>query len=67
MSELHSETLRVAAVRLSATWEGVSAEWRDPVAAEFARRFLGPLQETIDRYLEAVRELEAALEDVERD
>lgn len=65
MSERPSEVLRIAEARLSATWQGVSQDWRDAVAIEFATTFLAPLQDVTGRYLEAVRELEAALDEVE--
>ncbi len=61
-----SETLHVGITRLSSTWGQVSQEWRDEVAAQFAKEFMKPLQDTIVRYREAVEELEVALDDAER-
>lgn len=64
MSERPSRTLVAANRRLAATWSETSQVWQDEVAARFVDNFLRPTQQTANRYLEALEELESAIEDI---
>lgn len=67
MSVQPSEVLRLAGVRLDASWNLVSQEWRDEVAGQFAKVFMADLQKARAKYFEVVQEVESILDEVASD
>ena len=63
MNERPSRTLVAANRRLAATWNETSKVWQDEVATRFVTNFLVPVQQSSNRYLEALEQLESAIEE----
>jgi hypothetical protein len=62
-----SAALRQAEVRLRAEWGRTAEVWRDEVAARFTKQYWSPLEQSIERYISSIEELEQALSEVERE
>ena len=62
-----SGKMHAASMRLAATWAEVARDWQDEVATRFGNEFWEPLDEAVGRYRAALEELEAALDEADRD
>jgi hypothetical protein len=60
-----TELIRRALVEMEDAFSATRQGWRDVVARTYAARFHGPAAAAMLGYLEAARDLESTLEDVE--